>query len=831
MLLSILGRRQAIRPVALILSLAILGASPALYAWQEESGYQRPPEEIAKLVDLPAAPVGRPSPNGEWLLVMEPSELPSIGELAEEELRLAGFRIHPRNFAPSRPRGVVVDMFLKRISDGEERSFTGLPEGRKMSVDWSPDSKHIAFAHLGAKTVSLWAVSVADGKARKLTDRPLNAIRGWGVYDWLGDSSAIVATLLSTDVGNPPEAPVVSSGPILQVADGEEAPARTFQDLLKNKYDEDLFAHYMTSQIAMIGLDGKVAEIGKPDLYASVDRSPDDRYLLLEIVRRPFSYLVPAGRFARDIVIWDRSGKPVHEVAKIPLAENIPKGFGAVREGPRSVNWRGDAPATVAWAEARDGGDPNKEVEVREQVYMLAAPFDSKPVLLANCSQRFSGVTWGNGSLALVVEWWWQTRNLKVWKVQPDNPDAAADLMMDRSFEDRYNDPGQPVMTQNEFGQGVLMISKDGKHLFMSGQGASAEGNRPFLDKRRIKDAEVERLWQSEAPHYENIVDVLDPSARRVLVSRQSAKQPANLYLVDRKTGKERRLTSYDNPTPELADIEKELIKYERADGVQLTATLYLPPGYDPETDGRLPVLMWAYPREFKSADAAGQVTDSPYRFSRISYWGPLPFLAMGYAVLEGPTMPIIGEGDAEPNDTYIEQLVASAQAAVDEVVRRGIGDRDRMAIGGHSYGAFMVANLLAHSDLFAAGIARSGAYNRSLTPFGFQAEERTFWEATDIYATMSPFFHADKINEPILFIHGEADNNSGTYPMQSERMFAAVKGLGGVARLVMLPHESHGYRARESLLHMLWEENRWLETHVKNRAEKAVSEAASSGE
>lgn len=392
-------------------------------------------------------------------------------------------------------------------------------------------------------------------------------------------------------------------------------------------------------------------------------------------------------------------------------------------------------------------------------------------------------------------------------------------VLWDRSYEDRYNDPGSPVQVHNESGEYVLMLSPDGGSIYLEGGGASPEGDRPFLDRYDLRTKTSERLWRSAAPYYEGFVTFLDDAATTALTRRESPVVVANYFARDLAADSVTQLTEFPHPYPELADVYKEVLQYEREDGVQLQGTLYLPPGKKPE-DGPFPMLMWAYPREFKDADAAGQVSGSPYEFKAISPRGPLPFLAAGYAVLDGPTMPIIGEGDDEPNDTYVEQLVASAQAAIDEVVRLGVAERDRIAIGGHSYGALMTANLLAHSDLFAAGIARSGAYNRTLTPFGFQAEERTFWESPDIYFRMSPFMHADRVDEPILFIHGEADNNSGTLPLQSERMFNAVKGHGAKARMVMLPHESHGYAARESVLHMLWEMNDWLDRFVRDHPE-----------
>jgi dipeptidyl aminopeptidase/acylaminoacyl peptidase len=503
----------------------------------------------------------------------------------------------------------------------------------------------------------------------------------------------------------------------------------------------------------------------------------------------------------------------------LPLAESIPLGFGAVPTGPRFFGWRDDTPATLYWVEAQDGGDPRREAEIRDRVFMLSSPFDGEPAAVIGLGSRYAGILWGSDDLALVSEFWWRTRKTRTWIVQPDRSEVKPRLLFDRSYEDRYSDPGRPVMVDTPGGRSVLLTGDKGETLYLSGSGASPEGNRPFLDKLDLATFKTGKLWQSQAPYYESFIRFTDTTGRFFIIRRESQTEPPNYFLRDKKAKKPKQLTAFPHPTPQLNDVKKEIIRYSREDGVQLTATLYLPPGYKPE-DGPLPVLLWAYPREFKSAQAAGQMSGSPYQFIRVSWSGPLPWLTRGYAVLDGPTMPIIGEGEEEPNDTFVKQLVASAKAAIAEVVRRGVGDPKRIAVGGHSYGAFMTANLLAYSDLFAAGIARSGAYNRTLTPFGFQSEERTYWEAPEIYYTMSPFMHADKVNEPILLIHGMADNNSGTFPLQSERFYNAVKGHGGTARLVMLPYESHGYRARESIMHTLWEMDCWLEKYVKHTAD-----------
>jgi len=791
----------------------------------EGGGYRLPAPELRAIVDAPAAPRLSLSPRRDLLAYMRVPSLPGIEVVAQPELKLAGLRIHPRTHSAS-AFSFTDDLWLQDVATGAERRIQGLPTPLALaSLQWSPDQRHLAFSHVDPRAgrVELWLVDVAAGRARRLTERPLGSVTGSG-FDWLPDSSGLIALLRPRGHLAPPVDDGVPGGPNIQETrgGGQVQSLRTYQDLLANPHDEALFAWYMTSQLARVGLDGRVREIGGPEMYVGAAVSPDGRHLLRQRVERPFSYLVPYSRFPRRIDVIDLDGRLLHTVATLPLVEGLPTGNDAVATGVRRISWRADAPATLVWAEAQDGGDPAREAAVRDRVFAHAAPFAGAPQVLADLSMRYGGIYWGHGSLALLYESWWKTRGMREWRLAPDTR-AAPVLLHEGSYEDRYADPGTPVMAMDERGFARLLTSGDGETIYRIGDGASAEGDRPFLDRQSLADGRTERLFHSRAPWYEAPFTVLDAEASRILTTRESPTEPAN--VLRRSLGGDAApvaLTDFPHPTPELRGVTKEQIRYARADGVELTADLYLPPGYDASRDGPLPMLMWAYPREFKSADAASQVRGSPYRFNRISYWGPLAFLARGYAVLDGPTMPIVGEGDAEPNDTYVRQLVGSAQAAVDEVVKRGVADRDRIAIGGHSYGAFMTANLLAHSDLFRAGIARSGAYNRSLTPFGFQAEERNFWQATDTYHAMSPFNHAHRIDEPMLLIHGEEDNNSGTFPVQSERMFAAIKGLGGTARLVMLPRESHGYRARESILHMLAETSDWLDAHVRQAAPRA---------
>ncbi len=805
-------RRRAFALAASV-AFAALSAGAALAA----DGYQTPPAPIAQILDAAPTPGVSVSPDRKVLAQLGRENLPTIAAVSEPILRLGGYRINPRANGPIEARANWLNaLSFEDVATGKVRAVA-LPAGaRFFAPSWSPDGSKLAFV-MDAKTgLELWVADVKAATARKVTEPVVNATFGAG-YDWLPDGSGLLVQTVVAGRGAPPTESTAPTGPTIQESKGKTAAIRTYQDLLGNAHDEALFDYYFTSQLTRVSWDGKTAAVGQPGVISSVAISPDGKYILTNRLKRPYSYLVPAGQFPTEIAISTIDGQPVKMLVDRPLADNLPAAFDAVSTGPRSVSWRADAPATLVWAEAQDGGEPRKKVAIHDSVFLSAAPFTAAPTKLIDLDQRYRGVEWGKADVALVTSRWWQTRNQKLIVVDPGKPGEGR-VIVARNYQDKYNDPGRAVTRRNAEGEDVLHFTPDGKAVFVTGDGASAKGEFPFVGRMELADGKTTKLWQAAAPYYELPIALADEAGKTVITRRESAKDQPNYYVhAVAKGAKAKALTSFPDRAPQFAGVSKQTITYKRADGVTLSGVLYLPAGYDKAKDGPLPLLMWAYPAEFTDAAVASQTVDEGNRFTRPGGISHLFLLTQGYAILDNPAFPIIGQNGAEPNDTYIEQLTADAKAAVDAVVAMGVADRDKIAVGGHSYGAFMTANLLAHTRLFRAGIARSGAYNRTLTPFGFQAEQRTYWEATDTYTKMSPFTYATDIKDPILLIHGEADDNSGTFPVQSERFYAALKGAGATVRYVTLPNEPHGYRALESTKHTLWEMSQWMDKYVKN--------------
>lgn len=779
--------------------------------------YQKPDPSIMALADAPLAPRLSMDRKGENFIFLYRSTYKTIDELSETEMRLGGLRINPVTSIGSRTT-YYNDIKIRRGRDGDPQNLSGMPEnGRFAYLTWSPDQNYAAFTNTTSTGVELWVIDIQKAQAKKLTEDNLNANMG-RPYTWAKDSNyVLVQTLPSSkkELIDPKKA--VPEGPTISVSEaGVKAQNRTYQDLLKNPNDEYNFEQLALSDIQKVNLDGSSSNWKSTDIYQNLNFSPDGKYVMVTTINKPFSYLVPYTRFPSTTTIYDANGTLVKKILEVPLIEDLPQGFMAERTGMRGLNWRNDHPATLVWTEALDGGDPANDVPFRDEVFQQKAPFTAKKQSLLKTKDRFVGIRWGNENTAIAYDRWWNSRNTRTYLFDPSNPNKTPKVLSDRNYQDVYSDPGNFVMALNDYDELVLDLNKDKAYLI--GDGYSDQGKFPFIDEMNLKTQKTERLYHSNlTDKVENIVSALDAKAGEFVVQIESKNEYPNYYLrnIKKRIGLQ-PLTQFENPFKSLQNVHKEVITYKRDDGLPLSGTLYLPTDY--KEGEKYPMLMWAYPREYKDKNSAAQSTSSSNQFTYPSSGSPLFWAARGYVVLADAAFPIIGEGDEQPNDTFVKQLVGNAKAAIDAVDAMGYIDRDRVAVGGHSYGAFMTANLLSHSDLFAAGIARSGAYNRTLTPFGFQSEERNYWEAPEVYNTMSPFMNAHTMKTPLLLIHGEADNNAGTYPMQSERYFNALKGLGAPVRLVMLPNESHGYTAKESVMHMLWEQDQWLETYVKNK-------------
>jgi len=794
--------------LTLSIFLAILIAGLTLWA---QEPYKRPPQDVIDILDAPPFPQSFASPAGDLMLLADYETMPSISYLAQPLLRLAGIRITPGNNSHQQLT-FFTGLTLVAVKDGSTRKIS-LPEGIKMGFpEWSYDGKLFAFARYLDTGVELWIVDVTAGQARQLAPARVNAVLGSG-FAWLPDNRRLLVNLVPGERGKPPDGPLVPAGPNIQQTSGKFSKVWTYQDLLENPHDEALFEYYATSQIVEIDVgNGQTRDVGPPGIYLENSPSPDGNYTLISRIKKPFSYSVPFYNFARSLEVWDGEGKLVRLLADLPVADEIP--INGVEKGPRRAHWQPLRPATLAWVEALDEGNPEINVPFRDGLKSLEAPFEGDPREIGKTPERFAALSWlGRKDLALVSDYSWKKQWRTTFLMDFSHPEIQPRKVFDLSVRDQYNDPGWPVTVVTPAGERIALQDKD--WIYLAGNGASPEGDRPFLDRMNLKTMAKTRLFHCQPSRYEAFIDFALNSRDRIIIRSESGTEPPNFYLLNLKSNKRLAITNFKDPAPQLTGMTKELIKYKRADGVDLSGTLYLPPGYKPGE--RLPVVVWAYPLEYTDARVAGQVRGSPHRFTFFRGTSQLFFVTQGYAVLDNAQMPVVGDPKTV-NDTFVDQIVANAKAAIDTLEAMGAGDSRRVGIGGHSYGAFMTANLLAHCDLFAAGIARSGVYNRTLTPFGFQSERRTLWEAPEIYFKVSPFMHAHKINEPILLIHGEADNNSGTFPIQSERLFHALKGHGATARLVLLPYESHGYSARESVLHVLAEMFEWFDKYVKGK-------------
>jgi dipeptidyl aminopeptidase/acylaminoacyl peptidase len=783
---------------------------------QENITYQVPSAEILSLADYERAPSVSMDSKKEFMVLSYRNTYKSLDDLNQEEMRLGGLRINPVTNISSTVT-YVNNLKVRRVKDKNEIQVKGLPENARIAnMAWSPNETKMVFTHTSAKGVELWLLDVASATATKVSNRLLNANLG-NPISWFNDSETLLVKALPTNrpmlidaAKDIPKGPIVSSG------DGSVSQNRTYQDLLKNKTDEFNFEILVTSELYKISLNGNETLYKSADMYTDESISPDSKYVMITTLQKPFSYIVPLSRFPSKSVVYDAQGNEIKVVNEVPLTEIMPKGFSSTRKGKRSMNWRSDKPASLYFVVALDEGDQANKVEFRDELFTWDAPFSNEATSVAKTHQRYAGVMWGNETTAILMDQWYDTRNMKTYLINPSNPNAAPKIIYDRNYQDVYSDPGSFQTKKNALGKYTLMM--DNNNLYLIGSGYTKEGQFPFIDELNLATLKTKRLYQSTLKDKkEDLLSIEDLKKGDVLVMIQSPTEYPNYYFRNTKSKKATPITTFKNPFEGLSKVHKEVITYKRKDGLELSGTLYLPAGYDKIKKEKLPLLIWAYPREFKDMASASQSTKNANEFT-FPYYGSFVYWVMkGYAVLDDASFPIVGEGDNEPNDTFIQQLVDNAEAAINAVDNLGYINRKKVAVGGHSYGAFMTANLLTHSDLFACGIARSGAYNRTLTPFGFQSEQRNYWDVPEVYNTMSPFMNAHKMKTPMLLVHGEADNNPGTFTLQTERYFQALKNLGAPVRMLILPKESHGYVAKENIFHLLWEQDQFLEKYLKN--------------
>jgi dipeptidyl aminopeptidase/acylaminoacyl peptidase len=807
----------------------VVAAIPAAAASAAErvAGYDKPPQHILDVLHAPAPPRPMLSPTRTSVLLVSWVQYPPMTQVAEPYLKLAGVRVEPRTrrkhdtpggygVAPCAQTLSIVDIATRRETP------IALPAGGCADgFTWATDGTKFAFRNTTRDAVELWTGTRA-GSTRRVGNAQLNPMLG-SSHQWAADGRTLLVKLIPGDAGTPPAVVAGTEGPRIQESSGGgESSTYEARDTLQNQSDAALFEYYGTSQLALVDeASGEVARIGAPAVITDVDLAPDGEHILVTSIRKPYSYAVTYGRFAHDVEVWDRAGK-VTPIAQLPVAEFVP--IHGEPTGPREHEWRPTEPATLVWAEALDGGDWKVKVPARDKVMMLRAPFTAEPVEIARTEQRYAGIDWSEWrGTGLLHEYDDNRHWRRTFLIDVDRPVTKPRLIWDLSSEATYDDPGRPVYRL--LPNGEWAVRQSGDTIYLSGGGASPAGDRPFLDSFDLATRKSRRLFRSGKDAYESFVAFAGDSSKELLTWRETPVEPSNLML--RTLGKgvrnapageptvastHRAITQIPDPTPAVRAIKKRLVTYKRKDGVDLSFTLYTPPGYKEGT--RVPAILYAYPLDYASAKTAGEVSGSEQYFTRLRNHQLL--LLSGYAIIDDAAFPIIGDPQ-KPYDTYLEQLIDNAQAAVDKAVELGVVDRDRIGVTGHSHGAMMTANLVAHTDLFRAGVATSGAYNKTLTPFGFQNERRSVWNGLDVYLKVSPYFYANKMRAPLLLMHGAEDANPGTTALQSEQLFQAIRGNGGVTRLVMLPHEPHWYSAMESNEQLAYEMLRWFDTYVKD--------------
>ena len=850
--------------ILLVMTALVLAGSLPAFA----DGFRHPAQEIEALTMASPLPTYYFSPDYKKAVTgfRQCRQVP-IAELAASEARIGGLRLDPKNFSETR-ENYFERLEVLDVATGRTVPVAGLPaDARVKFITWSPSGRYVAFTLSFPDHVELWRMDMAAAapKAEKLTAERVNTIFGTP-FQFLDDDHILFKAVPADHRQAPAQALAQSS--VVQEVLGEKKSIRTYQDLLQSPADEALYDYCCTSQLMVWSPEG-VRKVAEPAIWRSVDPSPDGSYAIVTTEHHPYSYVqahnsFPSKQFIMNladgsIVRMLRDGT-VKEERKAPAKDDkAPKGpKEPAKPKPAGFGWRPDQPATLYWSESEGGGmgpmgfpgmgpmgpppggDPadkdttkvpekdRPEKTFTDRLYQCKAPFDfenDKQLLLAP-EYRMGRITWCDDKLALFEESSTKQKFRRLVTFVPGDTLAPRKTLYTLSTEvDTLGDMpvyGRPYMVRNAYGRNVLWTDAKHAQIYLSGNDRrDTEGfKHGFLDKVSLKDGKMTSVWTSASDCKESMTAITDFQRIKLLARREAYGVVPDYWELDLRKKTARQVTHIEDPVPQMAQlVTDQYVTYTRKDGLRCYAHLYLPAGYDKERDGRLPVFMWTYPYEYRTPVECDKARPDKYKYTKPTYGSAMIWATQGYAVLDEFTMAILAaDKDSLPNDRFLEQLVMSAEAAVDFVCDSiGVGDRERIAVGGHSYGGFMTANLLAHTKLFRAGIARSGAYNRSLTPFGFQSERRNYWTAKKVYDEMSPFNYADKIKDALMIIHGQQDNNTGTFPVQSERLYQALVYFGGTARYVQLPYESHGYQGIETTLDMLYETGAWLDKYVKN--------------
>ena len=727
--------------------------------------------DIEHLLEAEPLPPAVVDPMGRYAVLVHERQLLPMGRLAEPAIELAGHTINPLTGAAHAPLDYY-GLTLIDLASREEIPLV-LPRDAVFGYPkWAPDGSRFAFTLTRSRGTELWVGEPGEARARLLASA-IDGGRG-SPCTWTADSRRLLCRFVAFR-DNRRVFDAIADRLAAQAMPGEPT-------ILSEGQTKRL----LETQLELIdSVSGQRYSIGAPAAFESVVPAPGQAFLLVTRIAPPYPQVTGVSEVERVVEIWDRFGR---------LVKRLPG-------RARAVEWRASQPATLTWVERRNDAD---------HIMVLAPPYGAAPLERFEVPNSFSGLRWIGGSGAALVSDYDPSRGrTELWYIDFDDPEAAPRLVTGYSSDsDRL-----PLTTTDSRGAVTLATYDNG--IYLRGNELDGPRRRSFLEHVSLTTGVRRRVWQSSGEGYEALVQILSPDAQLLLTRRETSMAPPN-YFVSASTREQHwRLTHFEHPAPPLTAAQYVRLEYRRDDGVDLAASLYLPPGY--QGGSRLPLVVWAYPRQIGAGDAA-KITSAEGTFMTFARAFRLFFLLRGYAVLDDVSMPIIG-AESKANDTFVEQIVANAAAAIDAAESTGLVDATRVGVVGHSYGAFMVANLLAHSRLFAAGIAMSGAYNRTLTPFGFQTERRTLWQATETYLAMSPLLYSDRIEAPLLLVHGLKDDNAGTSPQQSLQFYQAIRGNGGDVELLLLPSEGHSYRGRESVLRTAAQMLAWFDAHLKESA------------